>query len=320
MSNTSELEPVFRATQRTLWGLSYRLTGVAADADEVVQDTFVRALERPALATGDDWRRWLVRVATNLSLDRLRARRRRAYVGSWLPSPIETPEAAPVETALPERIDDAYERMESVSYAFLLALEILGPRARAVLILRDVLDHPASEVAAILGTSEANVRVLHHRARRQLAAARPAARPLRALAAQTRQALEGLLDCLVRQDAAGLRALLAASVRTVTDGGGEYTALRAPLAGVARVVRFHLETARRRAPRSRTELRWLNGLPALVIETDPLRPTMAPRLVLRCEIDGDGRIRELHSILASRKLTAVRFGHAPHAQPSSSSP
>jgi RNA polymerase sigma-70 factor (ECF subfamily) len=118
--------------------------------------------------------------------------------------------------------------------------------------------------------------------------------------------LQALLDCLVRQDDAGLRALLAASVRTVTDGGGEYTALRAPLVGVARVVRFHLETARRRGPISRVELCELNGLPALVVETTPLRARMAPRLVLRCEVDRAGRIVELHTILATRKLTGVR--------------
>src|SRR5205085_3483748 len=122
----------------------------------------------------------------------------------------------------------------------------------------------------------------------------------------TRVALQALLDCLVRQDVVGMRALLAASVRTVTDGGGEFTALRAPLVGVDRVVRFHLETARRRGPISCVEMRELNGLPALVVETTPLRPRMAPRLVLRCEVDRAGRIVELHTILAARKLTAVR--------------
>lgn len=69
-------------------GLCYRLTGVAADADELAQEAFTRAIERPRLAVDDEWHRWLVRVATNLSLDRLRARRRRAYVGAWLPQPI----------------------------------------------------------------------------------------------------------------------------------------------------------------------------------------------------------------------------------------
>src|SRR6185369_7928755 len=88
-----QVEQVFRTRRRMLWGLCYRLTGVAADADELLQETFTRAIERPPPAVDDEWHRWLVRVATNLSLDRLRARRRRTYVGSWLPSPIETPDA-----------------------------------------------------------------------------------------------------------------------------------------------------------------------------------------------------------------------------------
>lgn len=302
MPSHAEIDRVFRTRQRMLWGLCYRLTGVAADADELVQETFVRAIERPPADADGDWHRWLVRVATNLSLDRLRARRRRSYVGPWLPAPIEIS-----ETDAEESVDAGYERMESVSYAFLLALETLSPRARAVLLLREVFDYSAAEVAGLLDTSESNVRVVHHRARRQLDAARPEVRPLREVAGPMRVALQALLDCLMRQDDVGMRALLTASVRTVTDAGGEYTALRAPVVGLDRVVRFHLEVGRRRGPISRVELRELNGLPALVVETTPLRPQMAPRLVLRCEVDRTGRITELQTILAARKLTAVRF-------------
>ncbi len=299
---TAALERVFAARQRMLWGLCYRLTGIAADADELVQETFVRALERPPRATGDDadLGGWLVRVATNLSLDRLRARRRRRYVGAWLPSPIETCDTV-------DGVDATYELRETASYAYLLALEALAPKPRAVVILRDVFEYPAGEVATLLDTSEANVRVLHHRARRRLAAARDEPQPRGEVAAATQRALEAFVDCLSRQDVRGLEALLTESVRTITDGGGEYTALHAPLTGRDRVIRFHLETARRREPISRIAMRTVNGLPALVIETTPLRPQMAPRVVLRCEIDADGRIRELHTVLASRKLTAVRF-------------
>lgn len=311
MPSREEIERVFVERRRMLWSLCYRLTGVAADADEVLQETFVRALTQAPAAADGDWHRWLVRVATNLSLDRLRARRRRRYVGSWLPSPLETADepAAGAETA--ETVGAGYERMESVAYAFLLALEVLAPKARAVLILRDVLDYSAEEVAALLATSAANVRVLHHRARRRLAAEPAEPRPLREVAPSMRRALQAFLDCLMRQDAVGIEALLTTSVRTITDGGGEYTALHEPLVGIERVVRFHLETARRRGPISHVEMRTVNGLPALVIETAAIRPQMAPRVVLRCEVDDQGRIRELHSILATRKLTAVRFSSAP---------
>lgn len=313
MPSHDEIEQAFRTRQRMLWGLCYRVTGVAADADELVQETFARAIERPPLAVDEDWHRWLVRVATNLSIDRLRARRRRAYPGSWLPSPVETPDALESATDQSAGVEAGYERLESVSYAFLLALEALAPKARAVLILCDVFDYPAGEVAALLGTSESNVRVLHHRARRRITAMHSDPRPMREVAPETRRVLQAFVDCMMRQDVAGIEALLTESVRTVTDGGGVYTALHAPLVGKSRVVRFHLETARRRGPISRFEIRNVNGLPALVIETAPIRPQMAPCVILRCEIDRDGRIRELHSILAPRKLTAVRFATSPSA-------
>jgi len=317
MPSRNEIEEAFAARRRMLWGLGYRLTGVAADADDIVQETFLRALERPPATIDAGWHGWLVRVATNLGLDRLRARRRRAYEGPWLPAPIELPGPDAEDRTPSEAADVGYERMESLSYAFLLALEVLTPRARAVLILREVFDYSAGEVASLLDTSEANVRVLHHRAARRLAGVRPEPRSLRDLAEPTRRALQALVSCMARQDVAGLEALLTESARTLTDGGGRYTALRAPLVGAARVARFHLETGRRRMPISTTEIRWINGLPALVISTRPLRAQMAPALVLRCELDRDDRISELHAILAPRKLSAVRFGPppAPDARP-----
>jgi RNA polymerase sigma-70 factor (ECF subfamily) len=224
-----------------------------------------------------------------------------------LPSPLETAdvpdEAAPGAPSV--------ERAEQVSYAFLVALEALSPRARAVLLLVDVLDYPVIEVAGILETTDNNVRVLLHRARRALerfdvdVVASPEVRQ------RQRTALEKFLSCMVNQDAAGMEALLTDDVRSLTDGGGHYTALREPLVGRAAVARFHLQTARRRAAVSRTAFRRINGVAALAVVTRPLGPRMAPRLVLRCEVDAHGRIRELHTILNPRKLTAVRFAHPP---------
>ncbi len=280
------------------------MTGVAADADELVQEAFVRALERQDGLAGADLERWLVRVATNLSLDRLRRRKRRRYVGPWLPSPLETPSAD--DTAVADS-QDSLEKLERISYALLVALEALGPHARAVLLLRDVLDYSAAEVADILESSEGNVRVLHHRARRTLAGMDVLAVPSKQAARRQHAALAALLKAMLEQDAEALRDLLTEDVRSTTDGAGVYTALREPLVGRAAVVRFHLETARRRAPVSLAELRTVNGAPALVIRTEPLRRQMAPRLVLRCEVDGEGRIREIQTILAPAKLTAIRF-------------
>src|SRR5262249_13064147 len=132
-----------------LWGLCYRITGSAADADDVVQDTFVRALqssrERP-----DDPRRWLTRIAVNAARDVLRRRKRRAYVGPWLPTPIETAsdDVPPShEPALhgEHTLEGRYDLLESVSLAFLQALEALTPTQRAVLLLCDVFDYSAAE-------------------------------------------------------------------------------------------------------------------------------------------------------------------------------
>ena len=126
--HADDLTPILEPHRRTLWGLCYRLTGCAADADDLVQQTFLRAIERPPGQPPADWKPWLVRVAARLGIDTLRRRRRRGYVGVWLPSPIETEPFADAATADSDVAND-YELRESVSFAFLLALEALPPRA-----------------------------------------------------------------------------------------------------------------------------------------------------------------------------------------------
>jgi RNA polymerase sigma factor (sigma-70 family) len=306
------LDEAFRENRSLLWGISYRLTGCAADAEDVLQETFARALEQRSLARGEDWRPWLVRVATNRSLDLLRRRRRTAYAGAWLPSPVTTGGAElEWQPGDAESTESRYERRESLSFAFLLALEALTPRQRAVLLLRDVIGFSARETAGALAVSEESVRITHLRARRAMEGYDSArCVPTEPLADAMRKALAELVRCLVTQDADGLTALLCDSVRTITDGGGEYNALHAPLEGRERVALLHLRVARRRAGGARIEIRDLNGLPALVIEYASAERRQAPRTVLRCELAADGRIREIHSVLASRKLTAVDFGTA----------
>ena len=307
------LEGVFRAHERVVWRLAYRLTGSAADADDVVQETFVRLMERPPADMAEPVRGWLVRVATNLGVDALRRRRRRSYPGSWLPSPIETegPEwrDAADEDATPE---GRYELLESVSFAFLLALEALTPRQRAVLLLRDVLDYSAREAGEVIGTTEANARIIHHRARRAIAEhERDRCVPTPERQDRTRRVLEAFMTALASQDARAIESMLADGVRTVTDAAGEYTALGVPLVGRKRVARLYLQAAsHRRTAGPRFEIRLLNGLPAVVMTLSHPERRAAPRTVLRCEISPDGRITELHAILASRKLSAVRFDGA----------
>src|SRR5918999_880258 len=157
---------VYESDRRVLWGMCYRMTGNAADADDLVQETFVRAIERSPRRLDQPLRPWLVRVAMNLSRDHLRARRRRGYKGPWLPSPVPTgemcePQETPASYEPPAPPDESpaarYDLMESVSFAFLLALEALTPSQRAVLLLRDVFDYSTEESAAALDLTEANV-------------------------------------------------------------------------------------------------------------------------------------------------------------------
>jgi RNA polymerase sigma factor (sigma-70 family) len=303
------LDAAFAAHRRFLWGLCYRMTGSAADADDLVQETFVRAMERPP-RRGGDLRPWLVRVAVNRARDLLRRRRRRPYVGPWLPSPIETEDAAPSVEPHAEgwhATDARYELLESVSLAFLVALEALTPLQRAVLLLRDVVDYTVAECADALGTTATNVRVTHHRARRRMArydagrAAPPSGRE-----AATRAALARFLDALGRGDVAALEALLAADVLAVSDGAGEVLAARVPLRGAARVARFYLNLVRKHPrPGLRSELRRVNGLPALVVDFGPGRPREPGRGVVAVDVGADGRIAAIWSVLAPRKLAAI---------------
>jgi len=308
-AGTSAIADVFGEHRRFLWGLCYRLTGSAADADDLVQETFVRAIARPPARTDEPWRPWLVRVAVNLGRDLLRRRRRTRYVGPWLPSPIETgDEAAPPPSVEPVSTEGRYDLLESVSYAFLVALEALTPLQRAVLLLRDVFDYTVAETADALGVSEANVKTTLHRARGRMAAYdRARTVPTRALQERTRTALERFVGALAAADLPALESLLAESVRAVSDGAGEFHAARVPILGRARVARFHWNIARRRtaATPPEVELRMLNGLPALIVRMTDRARGEAAEFVIRADVDGEGQIVALHSILATRKLTAI---------------
>jgi RNA polymerase sigma factor (sigma-70 family) len=309
----TQVADLFKAHHRFLWGVCYRMTGSAADADDLVQETFVRAIEHPPPRTDDPWRPWLVRVAMNLGRDHLRRRRRRAYIGPWLPAPIETgdEESPPAhEPTLDGHFttEGRYDLMESVSYAFLLALEALTPQQRAVLLLRDVFDYSVRETAVALDLSATNVKTTHHRARRAMRDYdRQRCIPTRALQARTREALGRFVAALASQDVAAVEALLSESVKAVSDGGGEYFAARVPLIGRLRVAKFHLKISQHRLPHSRFDMRMINGLPALVGEFLDDPRGQPPRMVLRCEVGADGRITQIHSILASRKLSGVKF-------------
>ncbi|MDI1433628.1 sigma-70 family RNA polymerase sigma factor [Polyangium sorediatum] len=291
---------------RYLWGLCYRLTGSAADADDLVQETFLRAIERPPVRTEEPVRPWLTRVAVNLGIDRLRARRRRAYDGPWLPSPVETEgDFAPEIGIEPVETEGRYDLLESVSMAFLVALEALTPRQRAIVLLCDVFDWSVKEAADALGMTEAAVKTMHHRARRALAAYESSrTRRTPELVEKTRAALGRFLLALGSADGKALESILDAEVRHLSDGGGEFFAARLPILGRDRVGRLLVGLAKRRGAGAQFALRMVNGMPAVVLEHAPARK-IAPRSVLQCEIGEDGAIRAIYWVLATKKLTAV---------------
>lgn len=310
-------ELAFRNHQRFLWGLSYRMTGCAADADDIVQETFVRVMQQPPSGDEATWRPWLVRVAMNLGRDALRRRKRQSYVGPWLPSPIDTGDEEALAAFEPVldggmTTEGRYDLLESVSFAFLLALEALTPKQRAVLLLIDVFDYSGRETAAALGLSEANVKTTHHRARRAMAGYdRERRPPTHELQEQTRSALGQFMTALLGDDVHAVEVLLADSVRAVNDSAGQYHAARVPILGPPRVAKFHYKITQRRLALSSFELRMINGLPALVGEYHDRRPDEPPRVVLHCEVDPGGRITRLYSVVAPRKLTAIRFPETP---------
>jgi RNA polymerase sigma-70 factor (ECF subfamily) len=310
--STADYADLFAADRHYLWGICYRMTGSAADADDLVQDTFVRAMERPPARLGDPWRPWLVKVAINLARDALRRRRRRTYRGPWLPAPIDTgAESAVPAFELPAGSDNPtegrYELMESVSYAFLVALEALTPQQRAVLLLRDVFDYSVTETAETLDLSEANVKTSLHRARKAMSVYDGnRCRPSRALADRTAAVLKEFLAALTAGDAAACRALLAENVVCLSDGGEEFVAAKVPIVGRDRVLKFQLGLMRvGGSSLLGVEAREVNGMPALVARFRPELPRQAPRAVLRCDLDASGKIVAMYSILATAKLTAV---------------
>lgn len=304
------IEDLFKAHERFLWGLCYRMTGNAADADDLVQETFIRAMKSPPARTDEPWLPWLIRVAMNLARDLLRRRKRMRYEGPWLPSPIETGEEASPPSFEPEDAEGnpatRYDLIESVSFAFLLALEALTPSQRATLLLRDVFDYSVKETAEALGISEQNVKTTHHRARRSMEDYDKArAIPTASLQARTRSAVERFLQYIRNHDVAGAEKFLADDVRQYSDGGGEFIAARVPIVGKKKVTLFYSTIAEKSPSSMIHEWKMMNGLPALITRFDPPIPHYAPLLVTLCDIDEEGKIKRINVVLASRKLTAL---------------
>jgi RNA polymerase sigma-70 factor (ECF subfamily) len=301
----------FAEHKRFLWGICYRMTGSAADAEDIVQETFVRALEKPPSDMDAPLRPWLVKVAMNLSRDQLRRRRRREYFGPWLPSPVITVGKSPLEldqSPAPEISPGAhYDLTESVTLAFLVALEALTPAQRAVLLLRDVLEYSTNETAAALDMRESNVKVTLHRARRIMEAYHKDRLPsLSSRAQQMRGTLQRFLAKLAAGDVEGLKQMLVADVVLVSDGGGEINALSEPVYGRDNVLRLVIKFYEANRTVTSTSLEVLNGEPALLIERGTVKPRHASFFTMHCELNESSQMRRLHFVFAPSKLSALK--------------
>jgi RNA polymerase sigma-70 factor (TIGR02957 family) len=209
-----------------LFTVAYEMLGSAADAEDVVQETWLRwdAIGEAARAEVLDPRAFLVRMVTRKALDRLRsnARRREEYVGQWLPEPLLT---------APDVADDV-ELAESVSIAMLTVLETLTPTERAVFVLREVFDTPYDEIAETVGKSAAAVRQVAHRARDHVAARRPRMEVSRT---EQQAVVERFVAAVTEGDLQGLLDVLAPDVVLVADGGGVVQAVVNPVIGAKKV-------------------------------------------------------------------------------------
>ena len=219
---------VFKTDRPLLFSIAYRMLGSASDAEDVLQDAWLRYSSADETAIRSP-KAFATTIVTRLCLDRLKSARtaREKYVGPWLPEPVLTSEV--------ERPDNVVQRAESVTLAFLVLLETLSPEERAVFLLKDIFEYEHSEIADMLGITIDNSRQLLHRAKARLAEARPR---LSGTAQARRAVAERFARALATGDGSALTALLASDVGMWSDGGGKVSAARRPLVGRDQVLNF----------------------------------------------------------------------------------
>jgi RNA polymerase sigma-70 factor (TIGR02957 family) len=239
----------FARLRPRLQGIAYRMLGSVAEAEEVVQDAWLRWHEHDPQQL-DSTEAWLVTVTTRLAIDRLRAARvqREHYTGMWLPEPVLGDS--------PDNPEQMLERADQISVAFLLLLERLSPEARAAYLLKEVFDADYAEVAQAVGKSEAACRQLVHRAKVQLSDERPRHK---VSAATHQRLLQGFAQAAASGDMNAMRALLSDSAELIGDGGGLVTTFPKPLQGGQRIAQLFLAAHRRHGDGVRMEVTRING-------------------------------------------------------------
>jgi RNA polymerase sigma-70 factor (ECF subfamily) len=285
---------LFEAERGRLRAVAYRMLGSTADADDVVQEVWLRwdrlgpdgraVVERPAA--------WFTTTASRLALDRLKSaqHRREQYVGPWLPEPILTDDDPA----------DSVELAESLTLGFLAVLERLGPVERAVFLLAEVFDEPYADIAGVVGRSEEACRQIASRARRRV---RDGRRHPVAPATSGEELLQAFVAACADGSIDEFRRVLTEDVVLVSDGGPKVHAARRPVRGVDRVGRLLGNLVKRVPSGAVLEFHRVNGEPGLLV-----RRNGAPWYVVALEADGD-RVRSIHLVINPDKLERIGAGH-----------
>ncbi len=286
--SVADATETFEAERPRLFGLAYRMLGTVSDADDIVQEAWIRWDRARDV---DNPRAWLTTVTTRLAIDRLRSaqRRREAYVGPWLPEPLIT-----------DREDPAHivELNDSLTLGFLTVLDRLDPVDRAVFLLREVFDVPYDEVARVVGRSEVNCRQIARRARERVRLERPV---IDLGPERRKELLDAFLDAVFTGDPGALEPLLAEDVVHVSDGGPHRRAARYPVIGRDRVARLTVNLASRVSAAEVTlEPVEVNGQLGLLISRH-----REHLMLLELEFDG-GLVKRMHAILNPDKLDKLR--------------
>jgi RNA polymerase sigma-70 factor, ECF subfamily len=278
----------FERHRPRLFGIAYRMLGSRSDAEDVLQDAYLR-WHRGASEELRSPEAWLVTTVTRLCIDRLRVARaqREQYVGPWLPEPL-IGDAAPAA-------DMRAELSSSLSIAFLVVLEQLEPDERAAFLLHEVFDTAYAEIAEILGKSAAACRQIVSRARKRVRGRRPRAQ---VTDAARRLVLERFANAIQMQDKAALLELVAEQASWTSDGGGRARAALKAIRGRERVVRFALGVLGRHADKFAFEMTAVNGEPALAVRAEG-------KLFSVITVRTDGmRILDVYTVLNPDKLVA----------------
>ena len=275
----------FIAHRSLLFTVAYEMLGSRADAEDVLQETWLRWADVDHSQVQDP-RAYLIRVVTRQALNQMRtlSRRREEYVGEWLPEPLLTS---------PDIADDV-ELAESVSIAMLTVLETLGPTERAVFVLHEVFEMPYGEIGEAIGKSTVAARQIARRAREHVAARRP---KVRVSHSEQRAVVDRFLHALQTGQLQELMELMAPDVVFIADGGGLVRAVRVPIHGAQRVAKV-LARAKQVVATLEARTVWLNGAPAGRIEIDG-EPAAVSLLV------EDGRVTRIYVMVNPRKLTRL---------------